>query len=114
MKIEGVNRVRGKFAHLKTTVHQEAAKANKRSGNELIRLARVLHPGDGETLAQIQGTANPDGTYLADFGDKAKVTEGDKGPRPFVNPALKVTRKKHRSSMKRAMNKAVKRAFGNG
>jgi hypothetical protein len=39
------------------------------------------------------------------------VIEGGPGPRPFVNPALAVTRKKHAARARRAVNKAVKEAF---
>jgi len=111
MTVIGADKVRRRLSKLKQNVREEMAKANKRSGEELIRIARILHPGDGSTKAEIKGTQNPDGSYLADFGSKAKVTEGDKGPRPFVNPALSVTRKSNRGRQRRAVNKAVKDSF---
>lgn len=110
----GADRVRRKLTALKKTVKREVDRANEISGGELIATARILHPGDGSTKAGIHGQVRADGSYLADFGDKAKVTEGDRGPRPFVNPALKVLRKRHSNRAKRAVNKAVKQAFSGG
>lgn len=110
----GADRVRRKLARLKRLAGPELAKANERSGEYILRLARVLHPGDGATRAQLKGTALSDGSYLVDFGDKAKVTEGRRAPRPFVNPALKVARKPNRARARRAVNKAVKKAFAGG
>lgn len=107
----GADRVRARLGKLRAAVAAEVGKANHLSGAELVRIARVLHPGDGSTRAEIIGTANADGSYKADFGSKAKVTEGEKGPRPFVNPALVVTRKKHKARGRRAVNKAVKQVF---
>ena len=108
----GADVVRAKLAKLKATMPKNVGEANRKSGEELVRIMRILHPGDGSTRAEIEGTANADGSYLVDAGSKAKVTEGNRGPRPFVNPALKVTRKKHAARAKRAARKAVKDAFG--
>lgn len=112
----GADRVRKKLSKLKKTMHSEFSRANQRDGEDLVRLARVLHPGDGETRAEIKGTVVPDETgnpdgYLVDFGSKAKVTEGDRGPRPYVNPALKVARKTMRNRGRRAASQAVRKAF---
>lgn len=108
----GADRVRAKLARLKAKAPKNVAEANRKSGEELIRIARILHPGDGENRAAIEGTANADGSYLCNFGPKAKVTEGRRAPRPHVNPALKVTRKKHRARHKRAVRRAIAEAFG--
>lgn len=110
----GADRVMRRLRRLKRELDKELEKANEKSGEELIRTARVLHPGDGSTKAEIKGTSNADGSYLADFGEHAKVTEGSRGPRPFINPALKVLRKKHRARNRRAVNKAVKTVFNGG
>lgn len=110
-------RIGRKFAALKAKVLKEAGAANHKSGAELIATAKVLVPvggdvhGDGHERGKIVGTANADGSYLCDFGPKSKVIEGNRGPRPFVNPALSVTRKRHKARAKRALNKAVKEAF---
>lgn len=112
----GADRVRRKLTRLKKTVDEELAIVNERNGKDLIRIARILHPGDGSTRADIKGSVvtdaagNPDG-YLADFGALSKVTEGESGPRPFVNPARQWLRKRIKGRVRRGINKAVKRAF---
>ena len=108
----GVSRIRRRLVRLPAAVMKEMAKANQKSGSELIRLAKVLIPTPtGTNRAAITGTANADGSYLCDFGPKAKVIEENV---PFVNPALSVTRKRIKSRAKRAMNKGIKAAFGHG
>lgn len=112
MTVTGANKVMRKLSRLDERIMKHVAKANQQSGAELIRIAKVLIPvASGQSRAGISGTANEDGSYLADFGPKSKVIEGDQGPRPFVNPALSVTRKKHAARAKRAMSKGVKEAF---
>jgi hypothetical protein len=106
----GADVVMRKLAQLKAMAPQNIADANHKSGEELIRLSKILIPAPtGTNRALIHGTANADGSYLCDFGPKAKVIEEN---RPFVNPALAVTRKKHKARAKRAIKKAVKDAFG--
>lgn len=113
-------RIGRKLSALRAKVRREAAAANQKSGQELIAVAKVLIPvggdvhGDGSEREKISGTAQADGAYLCDFGPKSKVIEGERGPRPFVNPALAVTRKRHQGRAKRAVNKAVKEAFSGG
>jgi hypothetical protein len=114
---QDAKRIAGKFAALIAKAKKEAGAANHKSGEELIRTAKVLIPvggdvhGDGSERDKITGTPQADGAYLCDFGPKSKVIEGERGPRPFVNPALAVTRKRHAGRAKRAINKAVKEAF---
>jgi len=118
MTVEGADRVMRKLHKLDARIMKHVAAANHKSGAELIRIAKVLIPaggdvqGDGAERDKIVGTANADGSYLCDFGPKSKVIEGENAPRPFVNPALSVTRKKHKARAKRAMSKGVKEAFG--
>lgn len=114
MSVIGADKIMRKLSLLDKRVMKHVAKANQASGGELVRTARVLHPGDGENKAAIRGTANADGSYLCDFGPKAKVTEGENAPRPFVNPALAVTRKKHGARARRALKAGVKEAMGGG
>lgn len=111
MTVIGADRVMRALSKLPDRARKHVAAANRKSGDELIRIAKILHPGDGENRAAIIGTANSDGSYFCDFGPRSKVTEGDNAPRPFVNPALSVTRKRHRARAKTAMKKAVKEAF---
>lgn len=117
MTVEGADRVQRKLSLLDARIMKHVARANHDSGRELIRIAKVLIPvgddahKDGHERDKIEGTANGDGSFLCDFGPKAKVIEER---RPFVNPALSVTRKKHKARAKRALNRGVKEAMGNG
>ena len=115
MTVIGADRVMRKLSQLPAKVKADVDKATRTSGEELSRIAKVLIPvgpdkqRDGHERAKIKGHQNDDGSYLCDFGPKAKVIEGEGGgPQPFVNPALAVTRKKHAARAKRAVNKAVK------
>lgn len=111
----GADKVRRSLSQLSRKAHDKLAKANTTSGAELIRLAKILIPvgddkhRDGHERDKIEGTANADGSYLCDFGPKAKVIEEQ---RPFVNPALNVLRRKHKNRARRAMKAAVKESFG--
>ncbi|WP_353475520.1 HK97 gp10 family phage protein [Salipiger sp. H15] len=117
MTVIGADKVMRKLSKLERRVKDQVDAANRKSGEELVRTAKVLIPmgadveKDGRERDKITGTQNPDGSYLVDFGPKSKVIEGDRGPRPFVNPALKVLRKKHGARVRRAVNKAVKESF---
>lgn len=117
MTVTGADKVARKLAQLPARIKAKVNQATRQSGDELIRVAKVLIPmggdvhGDGSERDKIIGTARADGSYLADFGPKSKVIEGESGPRPFVNPALSVTRKKYQARSKRAVNRAVKELF---
>lgn len=110
--VRGAERVRRRLGELTAAVKREVDKANAKSGAEMERIAKVLHPGDGANRAAINSRPLPDGSTLVDFGPKAKVTEGNRGPRAFVNPTLKVTEKKRTSRARYAVRKAVKEVFG--
>lgn len=113
----GGARVARRLSQLPARVKQRVDEMTKRSADELVRTAKVLIPvggdvhGDGHERDKIKATQNADGSVLVDFGPKSKVIEGERGPRPFVNPALSVTRKKHKARAKRAINRAVKEVF---
>jgi hypothetical protein len=117
VSVEGGERVARLLAQLPARIRAKVDAATRQSGEELVRVAKVLIPtggdvhGDGAERDKILGTANADGSYLVDFGPKSKVIEGERGPRPFVNPALSVTRKKFKARSARAVNRAVKEAF---
>lgn len=109
MTVIGADRVMRKLSQLPDRIKAKVDEATAKSGTELINIAKVLIPNvTGTNRALIKGTANSDGSYLCDFGPKAKVIEEN---RPFVNPALAVTRKKHKARAKRAVNQAVKAVF---
>lgn len=112
MTVIGADRVARKLSALPDRIKKKVDQATKKSGDELIATAKVLIPvKSGKSRADIKGTQNSDGSYLADFGAKSKVIEGENSPRPFVNPALSVTRKRHKNRAKRAVNKAAKELF---
>lgn len=113
----GADRIRMLMKQLPERAKKYAAAANEKGAKELVRTAKVLIPvggdvhGDGHERDKITVTALSDGAQLVDMGPKSKVIEGERGPRPFVNPALAVTRKRHAGRSKRAVNKAVKELF---
>jgi len=117
MTVIGGQRVARKLSQLPDRIKAKVDKAIAQSGAELVRTAKVLIPvggdvhGDGSERDKIKATQNADGSVLVDFGPKSKVIEGESGPRPFVNPALAVTRKKFKARGKRAVNRAVKELF---
>ena len=113
----GAAKVARKLSQLPASIKADVDAMTKRSADELVKTAKILIPvggdvhGDGHERDKINATQNSDGSVLVDFGPKSKVIEGERGPRPFVNPALSVTRKKHRARARRAVNKAVKQVF---
>lgn len=109
--VEGADRVRRAMQRAKVIVPIKQAEANAKSGEELARTARLLHPGDGANRAAIVSIPQGDGSCLVDFGKRAKVTEGDSGPRPHVNPAKDATAKRRGDRMKRAVKAGIKEAF---
>lgn len=117
MTVIGADRVAKKLSQLPDRIKAKVDKAVAQSGAALIRTAKVLIPvggdehGDGHEREKIRGHQLGDGSYLCDFGIKSKVIEGGPHPRPFVNPALAVTRKKHKARAKRAVNAAAKELF---
>lgn len=115
--VTGANRVARKLAQLPERIKDKVDAMTKLSGDELVRTAKVLIPtggdvhGDGSERDKIEATQRDDGSVMVDFGPKSKVIEGSSGPRPFVNPALSVTRKRHKARAKRAVKKAAKELF---
>lgn len=115
MKVIGADRVARKLAQLPDRIKRKVDAAVKQSADELVRTAKVLIPvaddvhKDGHEREKISAAQNGDGSVLVDFGPKSKVIE-DK--RPFVNPALVVTRKRHAGRAKRAIKSAVREVFG--
>lgn len=116
-RIIGADKVARKLSDLPAHIKARVDRMTKRSADELVATAKVLIPvggdvhGDGFERDKITATQNADGSVLVDFGPKSKVIEGERGPRPFVNPALSVTRKKHKARARAAVNRAVKAAF---
>jgi hypothetical protein len=117
MTVQGADRVARKLSQLPAHIKAKVDASIAQSAAELVRVAKVLIPvggdihGDGHERDKITATAQANGSQLVDFGPKSKVIEGERGPRPFVNPALAVTRKKYGARAKRAVNRAVKELF---
>lgn len=100
---------------LSPEIHEHLTEANRENGRILERVAKVFVPvRSGRSKAEINSRDLDQDTVLVDFGPKAKVIEGRKGPRPFVNPALRATRKKRRANAQRAIREAAKMAFKDG
>lgn len=111
MTVRGADRFKRKLARVKKEAPEELVKAHLRSGREVVRIAKVLIPEDtGESREDIVAWHVPEGV-LIQFGPKAKVIEGNRGPRPFVNPALDVTRKRRKNAAKRAVSKVIRKHF---
>ena len=113
MSVDASGAIRA-LSQLPKAVRDRIDAAVRKSGEELIGVAKVLIPvgtdpeRDGRERDKITGRQNADGSYLCDFGPKAKVIEGERGPRPFVNPALAVTRKRYGSRVRAAIRRAVR------
>lgn len=111
MKKEGFDRVHRILNNLADDVELSLDEANRENGEDVIALAKVLIPEkSGASRMAIRGYTMPDGGYLMDFGPKAKVIEGEKAPRPFVNPALKATRDRRKKRNRKAIKDAIARA----
>lgn len=116
-RVLGGRRLIRKLSQLPAGIRADVDKMTLKSGDELVHIAKVLIPvggdvhGDGHEREKITRTPNADGSVSVDFGPKSKLIEGERGPRPFVNPALTVLHKRHKARTKRAVNRAVKRVF---
>ena len=64
----------------------------------------------GRSKSEIKNHAAQDGGQLITFGSKAKVIEGESGPRPFKNPAMKSTKARRRARNRKALKTALRKA----
>jgi hypothetical protein len=111
VKKEGFDKVRRFLNRLPEKVEDEFDRANRENAADLVAMARVLIPNKtGVNRALINHGAVPDGGQLIDFGPRAKVIEGRNGPRPFVNPALRLTKKLRAARVRKAIRDAVRGA----
>jgi hypothetical protein len=112
MSVTGDGRVNRRLRNLAKSGPHAVGQASAVTGRSMVRIAKALIPVDsGDTQDEIEMTQFRDGSVLVNFGQKAKVIEGGKGPHPYVNPTLKVERKRHRARVNRALKKALKVAF---
>ncbi|MFN6976712.1 MAG: hypothetical protein ACK4OP_01180 [Gemmobacter sp.] len=122
MTVIGADRVIRKLGDLPKEIKAQVDADVRKSAEELVRVAKILIPvggdvhGDGQEREKIVATPNADGSVLVDFGPKSKPIEGggkkNRKPRPFVNPALAVTRKRFKARAARAARQAVRQVFG--
>ena len=111
MKKSGFRATKAMLSRITPKVADHLSKANQENAESIVDVAKVLIP-EGSTASrnQIQNTALDDGAQLIDFGPKAKVIEGGPAPRPFVNPALKGTKRKRDQRNRKAIRDAIKAA----
>jgi hypothetical protein len=115
MSVTGSGKVNRRLMDLRKNLARDTAAANATSGRAMVRLARALIPVvSGDSQDEIEATQFRDGSVLVDFGQKARVIEADRGPRPFVGPTKKRELKKHKDRVRRAISKAVRRSFNGG
>lgn len=114
MKKSGFKATKTMLNKITPEIEAQFARANQDGAELVVDVAKVLIPErSGASRAAIRNIPGADGSQLIDFGPKAKVIEGNKGPRPFANPALKATKKKRQSINRKAIRKAIK-AVSNG
>lgn len=125
LKTSGFRRVRGLLERLPETTKRQLAEANSDNAALIVRTAKVLVPvgKSGRAKAAIKSKKEGDG-QLIDFGPLSSVLEGGtqdrykktgaysgKSPkRPFVNPAMKATRKKRTLRAQKAVRAAIREA----
>ena len=111
MKKTGFDATRAMLKRLPPEVEAQFEAANRDNAEMIVDLAKVLVPErSGAARALIRNLPGADGSQLVDFGPKSKVIEGNRGPRPFANPALKATRKKRAARNRKAIRDAIKGA----
>lgn len=111
--IESSNRSKSGLARFKVLLKKRVAAQHLIAARRAVRMAKILIPvADGDAQGDIDFTVFADGSVNIFFGQKAKVIEGGRDPRPFVVPTMKVVRKKLRGQHKRALRQAIKEAFG--
>lgn len=111
MKKSGFDKARRFLNQLPDEIEDEFDRANHDNAADLVGVARALIPSPtGTNRALINHFEAPDGGQLVDFGPKAKVIEGKSGPRPFVNPALRATKKTRAARVRAAIKSAIRGA----
>ncbi|MGR3605324.1 hypothetical protein [Sulfitobacter sp.] len=109
MKKSGFGATKAMLNRITPEIEAKFEKANRDNAEMIVDMAKVLIPSvTGTNRALIRNIPGDDGSQLIDFGPKAKVIEGDRGPRPFVNPALSATKKKRAARSRKAIKDAIK------
>ena len=109
MKKSGFGATKAMLNRITPEIEAKFEDANRENAEMIVDMAKVLIPSvTGTNRALIRNMPGADGSQLIDFGPKAKVIEGERGPRPFVNPALKATKKKRDARASKAIRDAIK------
>jgi len=109
VKKSGFGNTKALLNKITPEIEAQFEKANQDNADSIVDLAKVLIPEKtGRNRALIRSLPDADGSRLIDFGPKSKVIEGNKGPRPFVNPALAGTKKKRAARNRKAVRDAIK------
>lgn len=107
----GTDRVKRMLQRLPAECDRHFEQSNRDNAEDLVGVARVLIPNvSGVSRAAINNFDAPEGGQIVDFGVKAKVIEGNRGPRPFVNPALAATKKPRKARNRKALKDAIRSA----
>lgn len=109
MKKSGFSNTKRLLDKITPEIEAKFATANKENADMVADLARVLIPEvSGSSRLNIRVIPAENGGQIIDFGKKAKVIEGNSGPRPFKNPAMNSTKKKRAARNRKAIRDAIK------
>jgi len=109
VKKTGFDKTRNMLNKITPEIEAKFETANRQNAEDIVDVAKVLIPEkSGKSRNAIKNMDSGDGGQLIDFGPKSKVIEGERGPRPFVNPALQATKRKRRLRSRKAVRDAVK------
>jgi hypothetical protein len=109
VKKSGFSATKSMLKRITPEVEAQFENANRDNAEMIVDMAKVLIPEvTGTNRALIRNIPGDDGSQLIDFGPKAKVIEGERGPRPFVNPAMAATKKKRAARNRKAIKDAIK------
>lgn len=135
-KVEGLDKLKAKFAALPQAAQDQIRKAMEEGAAEMVRLAKGLAPVDQgelrESIGWVWGAA-PKGSLAFSTGgsgqDKIAIFAGNDSAyyarwvefgtinqpaQPYFFPAYRTLKKSMRSRTNRAIVKAVKSVAGNG
>ena len=132
MKITGHKKLARQLRSMPDASRKHVTQMLAKSGQEAVRVAKVLVPEDtGDLESSIRYETHDQGMtveVIAGHDDResqiqARTVEGGRSPgsstggmaaQPFMNPTKKYLAKRHRARVKRAINKAAKEAVSRG
>jgi hypothetical protein len=94
---------------LSAEVDRQFQDATEENAKDIVAVAKILiEERSGDSRREISYLGVGDGSVLIYFGKKAKVIEGNRGPSPFVNPALVATKRNRSARNRKALRDAIK------